>query len=60
MTIQLSATQESLYLDGGWSYDALLRDLNDQLDRQDIREPVKVIGTDGMVLFWMTDERRWA
>jgi hypothetical protein len=60
MIIQLDATQETLYLDGGWSYDALLCDLNDQLDAAGIREPVAVIAADGMVcLFWLTGERRW-
>jgi len=60
VTIQLSLTQERLYNEGGWSYDALLRDLNDQLDAERVRQPVAVIANDGMaVLFWMTEERRW-
>lgn len=54
----LTPAQQALYEEGGWAYNRLLRDVNDDLDRAGVHEPVALMAVDGTELEWLTAERR--
>jgi hypothetical protein len=55
---KLTPAQELLYDEGGWAEWRLLETINEDLDRQGIREPVAIVAANGLAtLAWLTAER---
>ena len=59
MVYKLTPEQEAMYDAGNWEEWRLLETINEELDRQHVREPVAIVAADGLaVLCWLT-EGRW-
>jgi hypothetical protein len=58
MVYKLTPEQELLYDEGGWGEWRLLETINEDLDRQGVREPVAIVASDGMAtLCWLSAGR---
>jgi hypothetical protein len=54
MTIILSAEQTQAWNEGGWISLEIQETILEDIEHQGIREPVAVVGADGVTLFWVT------